>query len=249
MNIKSLFTTAILFVTAISMLACSQQDPNDQANRNLFNTEAESMYLLGNEAPLEAEESVEFAFHGQRPFFLWVLDLTDEQKEQIQEIGEKYRPDMRGMCQRPGEYANWDSLKQAREEMHEAMFAEIYEILTEDQKTILAEIQAQLDAGQYPTIVIEKRIAHLTEKLGLSEDQQDQIADLMADYGAQILDLKNSSDDMLSVRQQSREIMQAYHAAFMALLTEEQQTAFKELRRELRKHHPRFGHRGPRGGH
>ena len=237
----------VIAITAISMLSCSQETPVAQQNFASYSQDdGIALYMLGNEAPIEAEQVDNFVLNGPGPFFIWVLDLTDEQKEQLRAIGEKHRAAMHDLhMQARGEISRED-LKAKHEEMRQLMMEEILTILTEDQKAVLEQIQAQIDAGQFPDIVIEKRVAHLTEMLNLDEDQQEAISELMAIYGAKMLQLKSDQTDPKTCHAEGRVIMQEYREAVELLLSEEQLALFEAMKEEFGRKHP---HRGFKSGH
>ena len=71
----------VIAIAAISLISCSQETPVAQQNFAPYSQDdGIALYMLGNEAPIEAEQIDNFVLNGPGPFFLWVLDLTDEQK-------------------------------------------------------------------------------------------------------------------------------------------------------------------------
>ncbi len=245
--IRTILIFIIMSLTAISIMSCSQDTPvTQQSLASDSQDDALALYLLGNEAPIEAEQVDNFMFHGPGPFFLWVLDLTDEQKESLKEIGDKYREQMHSLHMQARQEGHSEDLRAMHEEIRQAMMEEIFEILTAGQKAVLDQIQTQIDAGQYPAIVIEKRVAHLTEILNLDEDQQTAIAELMSDYGAKILQLRADQTDPRQFHEAARTVMQEYREAIKAILNEEQLALFEELKAKFRGKGP---HRSDRPGH
>ena len=142
---------------------------------------------------------------------------------------------------------NREDLKAKHEEMRQIMMEEILTILTEDQKAVLEQIQAQIDAGQYPEIVVEKRVAHLTELLNLDEDRPIAVAGLMASYGAKMLQLKSDRTDPRECHAEGRALMQEYREAVEALLSEEQLVLFEQMKVEFKGKHPHRGYKSGRG--
>ena len=238
----------VIAIAAISLISCSQETPVAQQNFASYSQDdGIALYMLGNEAPIEAEQVDNFVLNGPGPFFLWVLDLTDEQKEQLREIGEKRRAEMHDLHMQARGEVNREDLKAKHEEMRQIMMEEILTILTEDQKAVLEQIQAQIDAGQYPEIVVKKRAAHLTELLNLDEDQQKAITELMATYGAKMLQLKSDQTDPRQCHTEGRALMQEYREAVEALLSKEQLALFEEMKAEFKGKHPHRGYKSGRG--
>lgn len=231
---------------ATLITGCNKEAPIAQQEQSITNEDdALALYLLGNEGPIEAEMTSSFLFDGPGPFFLWVLDLTDEQKAQIKEIGDKYRQAMFDLHRQGRDGGDWQELRAKHRELREQRFEEIKAVLTEEQLAVLAEIEAQIEAGTFPAIVIEKRVAMLTEKLNLTEEQQQQIKDLMSVYGDQLLAIRQNAENFRDAQEAGKILLKEYRDAFKELLTEEQLALFKEMRSEFRSHHKhRHQHRG-----
>ncbi len=248
---RKFFIFLLLAISTISMISCNQETPVAQQSFAAYSQDdAVSLYMLGNEAPIEAEEIDNFILNGPGPFFLWVLDLTDEQKEQLREIGEKHRAEMHELHMQARGEMNREDLRAQHEATRQAMMEEILSILTDEQKALLDQIQAQIEAGQYPDIVVEKRVAHLTELLNLDEDQQTAVKELMAEYGAKMLELRADQADPRQCHEEGRALMQEFRDAVKALLNEEQLALFEEMKAEFAGRHPHRGHRqGPGGMH
>jgi len=243
MKLISLVVFSILTMFIIS--ACNQETPVAQQPQSLYSEDdAVALYMIGNEDPIEADRASNFLFHGPGPFFLWALDLTDEQKSKLHEIGEAHRAEMRDHFKGSMRNGDREAMKEEHAKLREEMMGEIWTILTDEQKAVLDEIQNQIDNGQYPTIIIEKRVASLTEKLNLTEAQQEDFRKLMADYGAKLLQIRNMDGEPRELHQASREILQEYKEAFKALLDEDQLAAFEEMKANFRADHPRHHQRG-----
>jgi hypothetical protein len=239
--------TAIIGFTAMS---CSQETPvTQQLNDTADQTEGMSLYMLGNEEPIEAEHTANFLFHGPGPFFLWVLELSDEQKTALREIGETYREQMRNHHRQARHSRDHEQLRSEHQALRQAMHEEILTILTDEQKAILAEIETQMEQGIYPEIVIEKRVEHLTDILDLNTDQQNALAALLADYGAQLIGIRNTYQDPREGHRAARSILQEFHHTFTDLLNEDQLVLLAEYRQQIETKHPRhrFAPGHPRG--
>jgi Spy/CpxP family protein refolding chaperone len=234
LSAASVFLMVILIFTGCNTESPQQTDFDQSFKQMPLEDQAETLYMLGNDDPIAAETASDFVVFGPKPFLLWALDLTDEQKEQIREIGQKYRPEMRSMCGGYKDKSDWEAKKEERQALRVQMLEEIKTILTEDQLILLAEMEAQIEAGEYPTIIIEKRVAFLADTLGLSQEQQDQIRDIMAEYGAQIIQLRHEGSDPKTTHNEIHTLMQAYDTDIKSLLTEEQLEIYEGLKQGFR---------------
>jgi len=241
---RNILILIIMSLSILTLISCNQETPvTQQALAPYSQDDAVALYMLGNEEPIEAEHPGNFLLNGPGPFFLWALDLTEEQKVILREIGDKYRDEMRSLHMQARQERNREGIKAQHEELRQAMMEEILDILTDGQKVVLEQIRAQIEAGQFPEIVIEKRVAHLTERLDLTADQQIDLAGLMAEYGAKMLQIRNEEKDPRTCHLEGRAIMQEYREAVKALLTVEQLVLFENLKAEFRANHPHRGHR------
>ena len=247
---RNILILIIMSLTTLTLISCNQETPVTQQSLAPYSQDdAVALYMLGNEEPIEAEQPGNFLLNGPGPFFLWVLDLTEEQKIMLREIGDKYRDEMRSLHMQARQERNPEGLKAQHEELRQAMMEEIRDVLTEEQKVVLEQIRAQIEAGHFPDIVIEKRVAHFTELLELTADQQIDLADLMAGYGAKMLQIRNEEKDPRACHTEGRAIMQEYREAVKALLTEKQMALFEDLKARFNAH-PHRGHRpGAHRGH
>jgi Spy/CpxP family protein refolding chaperone len=231
----SVFALLIMF----SILGCEQTAPPElsrNAGANIETSEAE--FLLVAEAdPLEIEQDEAFIIDGAGPFLFSVLDLTEEQKEQIKEIVHRFRPEFKGLRGRWNDGKSWEEIREERRALREQVYAAIYEILTDEQKAIIDEIEAQLVNGEFPDIIVEKRVEYLTEELGLSPDQQDQISILLKEYGNLLLAARNESDNPRDFRGVKFDLFQELDAKIREILTDEQIERYNQLKRS-------HGHRG-----
>lgn len=249
---KSLTSAAFMLVTVIFLIGCSGDTPTEfeGVNRNgLASSEDATFLLVDAKDPVGAETEPAFLLDGPGPFFFWALDLTDEQKEQLREIGGQYRETFRQLeAQWRQGNTSWETIQSQRDSLHQLMHDEMVGILNEQQLAVLEEIEAQLESGQYPAIVIEKKVAFLTEKLSLTEDQQGEISELLADYGAQLLAVRDSSQNPRDFHEAMRSIMAELDEEVTALLDEQQLEAYDVLKEEHRpEHRPEGppGHGGP----
>jgi len=234
---------ALFLIFAFS--ACNQSEPLSTQEPEYFKSMAESdaeFLLVAYSDPLELEQEEAFKVDGVGPMYFWVLDLSEEQKEQIKAIVSDLRPDFKEMCSRWIEGKSWEEIRAERKALREKIREAIYEILTDEQKAIVDEMAAQLAAGEFPDAVIEKRIEKLTEVLGLDADQQQKITDLFKDYGSQMIQMRNVSDDPKEFHMAKYELFQELDAKIREILTEEQLELYDAFKSENRKRrfHGRF---------
>ena len=164
------------------------------------------------------------------------LNLTDNQKAQVEAIMEAAREQRRELRQNEG----------AREQMH-ALHEEtqrlLMDVLTPAQKTQLEQLREQ-----HQTQHLDRRVNRMKEKLSLSDAQVTRIRSIFEAAQTQRQALRNGSD-----ASDRREAMQALRertkAAVSAVLTAEQRTALEVMHAERgeRGERGRHGRRGPRG--
>ncbi len=228
----------------ISLTSCNQSEP--QAQQSTLN-DAPEFLLIADEDPLNIEQDEAFIIDGAGPLYFWVLDLTDEQKEQIKEIVSEFRSDFVGLCGRWNSGLSWEEIKEERHALREKIREAIYEILTDEQKVILDEIKTQLENGQYPDILVERRVAFLAEQLDLTAEQQNQVAELYKEYGSLLIASRNESGNRFEFRMAKRELFMELDGKIKVLLTGEQLELYEELKFQHRKrrfHHFRHSQSG-----
>ncbi len=216
----------VILIGIFLVIGCTQQEPMEEVS-DLNST---SFLLLADEDPLGVEEGPAFVMDGVGPMFLGVLDLTEEQMAQIREIAAKYREEFRALRQQWKDGTSWKELREKRRELHERMLQEIEQILTDEQKAVLEEIRSQLANGEYPDIIIEKRVAFLTEQLNLTKEQQEAIRVLLKEYGNKLLAARNNSSHPGQFAMQMMRIFRELDAKIVALLAPEQLTLYNQLK-------------------
>jgi len=236
------FTLSVIALFVLfSIIGCEQTAP-PELSRNVgpnVETSAAEFLLVAEADPLEIEQDEAFIIDGAGPFLFSVLDLTEEQKEQIREIVHQFRPEFKGLRGRWNDGKSWEEIREERRALREQIYAAIYEILTDEQKAIINEIETQLANGEFPDIIVEKRVEYLTGELGLTPDQQTQIYTLLKEYGALLLEARNKSDGSMDFRSAKFDIFQDLDAKIREILTDEQIELYEQLKRG-RGH----GHRG-----
>jgi Spy/CpxP family protein refolding chaperone len=212
-------------ILIFSLSACNQSDPlstQETENTKGIGENDADFLLVAHSDPLELEESEAFKIDGIGPMYFWVLDLSEEQKEQIKAIVSDLRPDFKEIYSRWINGKSWEEIRDERKALREQIRQAIYEILSDEQKAIVDEMTAQLEAGEFPDAVVEKRVEVLTEKLDLSEDQQQQVTDLLKEYGSQMIQMRNSSDNPIVFHIAKFQLFLELNAKFKEILTEEQ---------------------------
>jgi len=101
-----------------------------------------------------------------------ILELSDEQKEQIKAAFKDLKGQRHGLKREKGEPKSREEKMAMRQQNHEEIHAKIMEILTPEQRTKAESFKSQFESGQIPQEIIEYHIAHLTELLELTEEQQ-----------------------------------------------------------------------------
>ncbi len=85
--------------------------------------------------------------------------------------------------------------------------------------------------------------------LNLEEAQQQALKQIFADYGARILALRTSNEDMRTIHTETKKIMDELHQAVIGVLNDDQIALYDALieqhHRQAREHMPHHG----RGGH
>ena len=235
---KTIFSFLLIIALMFSLQNCQQSEtPNDSSLRN--NSANDASVLLVDDDPTGLESNTDFAFmlDNRGMIFFFLLDLTDEQKAAIKAIHMEYRPGFKSFH---GDWdrrkASWDDIKAQRDSVHALIYDEIIKLLTEDQKALLDEINTQLANGEYPTILVGHRVAKLDESLNLSEDQQNQIAVLFADYGAKILAARDASKNRIDFITARMTLGAELNEKITALLTAEQLDIYNSLLKKKQRH-------------
>jgi hypothetical protein len=231
-----------VFVLLISMflVSCSNvTDPTVLADGEvdfLLISDNDPIELASNSSDATLDQAFLVDAHG--PFMFWVLDLTDEQKSQMREIARSHREEFCGMRHEWHENeTSWEEIKEKREAMRQAIFEEIFQILTPVQQAIVLEMQDQLANGQYPTAVIDKRVEFLTGELVLNENQQAQIAAWLEEYGALILAARESSETKQAFFEARQAIFLELDEKILSILDEDQVEKYLELKEKRNGRH------------
>jgi Spy/CpxP family protein refolding chaperone len=236
---------SILSVSILALLltlsSCQDStEPEEQANIN----GTPDFLLFADEDPLSLETEAAFMIDGAGPIYFSVLNLTDEQKEQIKEIAKSFREEFAGLHGRWRDGTSWKDIREERRALHEKIREAIYEILTDAQKAILDDIKSQLENGQYPDILVQHKVDHLTEKLDLSAEQQEDLTSLFKEYGSMLIASRDESENRFEFMIAKLELLFELDSNIRALLTEEQLALYDDLKLEHRRKHFRHHRRG-----
>jgi Spy/CpxP family protein refolding chaperone len=233
-------------VLGLNLVLWSCSDQYDQQSINNFDSEGAAFLLEDEIDPLAIETDQAFMIDGHGPMYFRALDLTEEQKDQMHEIARSFRDEFHSMHQQwHNDRTSWEEIRAARDALRQQMYDLFVEILTEEQKAVLEEIEEQLANGQYPTIIIQKRVESLTKKLGLTPEQQAKISDLFAVYGALLLSARNESENRQVYHETRRAILSELNEKILDVLDDAQEALYQEMKKEhLRSRRFHRGHRG-----
>ena len=222
-----------VLVLSLLFIFSSCQESTQPTQQSNFNGSPDFL-LIADEDPLNLETESAFMIDGAGPMYFSVLDLTEEQKEQIKEIVSGFKEEFGGLCGRWKDGTSWEDIKEERQVLREKIRVAIYEILTDEQKAILDDIKTQLENGLYPDILVENKVAHLTEKLDLSTDQQAEFTDLFKEYGTLLIASRDNSGDRFEFMMAKMELFIELDGKIRALLTDEQLELYIEMKSEHR---------------
>ena len=228
---------------SLLIIVSSCQESSKPVEQSSIN-DSPDFLLIADKDPLEIETESAFMIDGAGPIYFAVLDLTAEQKEQIHQIVQEFKDEFKGMHGRWRDGSSWEELREERQALREKINAAIYEILTDEQKAILDDIKSQLENGQYPDILVEHKVAHLTEKLDLTSDQQSEVKALFKEYGNLLISTRDESENRFEFIIAKMELLMELDNEIQALLTEEQLELYEEMKTEHRRKHFRH-HRHP----
>ena len=165
---KKLVAAAVLasFVAALGLTGCA---------------ETQGVNPTSSELSTQAVES-------GRGGLLQALDLTEEQREQLEALREGHREKMQELRASLGESGSGEAMMEARKALRESMHTELASILTTNQLAEFDRLRAERGErhgkhmrrggrmnAEDRAARRQRRMEHMTEALGLSADQQEQI--------------------------------------------------------------------------
>jgi len=142
------------------------------------------------------------------------LNLNADQKQRVQKIREEYGPKFCALMEKQGE----DTFKEFRELRHRAL-KELHQVLTDEQRTMLPAILHAEFHQWHDAAARKEKLKDLADKLGVNNDQREQLHKTMADYHRQ----------MEQPTTQFRELKREERAAIEKILTPEQRNKFQTL--------------------
>ncbi|RMF69480.1 MAG: hypothetical protein D6743_01795 [Calditrichaeota bacterium] len=180
----------------------------------------------------DAQTETVQGFPGGDPALFQVLNLTEEQKTQLKEIVAAHHKEMEAWRAAHAGDLSREDIRAHRQEMRDALRQKIDAILTPEQRAKAAEIREQLQRGEVPEELVDARIAKLSEKLHLTEDQ---IAQLKAlGFGTALPPGMPHHGADRTQRRERREEMRAKEQQLMNILTPEQQSLYAQMKAEHR---------------
>jgi Spy/CpxP family protein refolding chaperone len=177
------------------------------------------------------------------------LDLTDDQKLQVEAVFARFAEEREALRNRRQNGATREELRATHEELRARIHAELDKILTAEQSAKLEEHQARYGRRHGEPLTdeqkanrLERRVSHLTEALGLTVEQQTAVRALIEQMHAN-RPVRDGECPAPGERDAHRA---AFETAMREILTTEQFVTFLEWHQD-REGRP-FGHRGGRRG-
>ena len=229
------------FAASVTLLGCGNKIPVESptgAGSNEGATQASKASTDEISAKLDDERSDKSRHgrHGIRRLSVDALtdslDLGDEQVSSLEELKESYAADVKAAIESARASGDRSGLHAKLRELREDYEEDFNEILTDEQQTRLEEIRANA-AARRKDRGWENTIAALTDSLGLSEDQVEDLNELFEGYQADVkaaIDNAGDQGDRSELRTSLKELRQAFEDDFNDVLTDEQQTRLEEIR-------------------
>jgi len=147
------------------------------------------------------------------------LKLTDQQKQQLEQLGEQWREKMRGLRDLPPE-----ERRQKGEGMRAEVEKQLATILNEQQMKRLKQIALQVEGYA----ALER--PEIADQVGLTKEQRQKIRDILRQAGEKRREaFQQGRSDRQAAFQRMREIRQWVDGEIEKLLTAEQKKKWQEL--------------------
>jgi Spy/CpxP family protein refolding chaperone len=147
------------------------------------------------------------------------LKLTDQQKQQLEQLGEQWREKMRGLRDLPPE-----ERRQKVEGMRAEVEKQLSKVLNEQQMKRLKQIALQVEGYA----ALER--PEVAEQVGLTKEQRQKIRDILRQAAEKRREaFQQGQGDRQAVFQRMREIRQWVDGEIEKLLTPEQKKKWQEL--------------------
>lgn len=179
------------------------------------------------------------------------LGLSNEQVEDLNELYEDYQADLKALIDSAKASGDRTGLRESLKELRQAFEKGFNTVLTDEQQTRLEEIKANAAARRKDN-GWESHIAALTDSLGLSDQQVEDLNELYEDYEADVeaaIASAKESGDRSELRDQLRALKEDLEEDFNAVLTDEQKEKLEEMKSAKRKRSGKgYGRKGRKGG-
>ncbi|MFA0768472.1 MAG: hypothetical protein OXFUSZZB_001800 [Candidatus Fervidibacter sp.] len=147
------------------------------------------------------------------------LKLTDQQKQQLEQLGEQWREKMRGLRDLPPE-----ERRQKVQGMRAEVEKQLSQILNEQQMKRLKQIALQVEGYA----ALER--PEIADQVGLTKEQRQKIRDILRQAGEKRREaFQQGQGDRQAAFQRMREIRQWVDGEIEKLLTAEQKKKWQEL--------------------
>ena len=157
-----------------------------------------------------------------------VLQLTDDQRSEIHDVLVEHRKAMRSE-RRAAKSENKGDFRERRKAHMEAVWEKVSPLLTDDQRSIAAQIKADREAGVVSEIIIEHRVSKMDEALDLSDEQEKQLATILTEEATERLANRSEKGKRRGLRAEARSHREEVRAKIEAILDADQQVKFSEL--------------------
>ena len=152
------------------------------------------------------------------------LKLSDEQKDQIEDINEQLREDRRGLF--GGGFGQFSEIRTKMDELNSKASAEVDGKLDEDQRKRLQEIAIQVNG---PSALNDPSVV---DQLGLSDEQKKKLEAVRSENSQARDEAMDNSGELSreEQREKFRGLADTANEKLLGVLTDEQKTKFEEMK-------------------
>ena len=178
------------------------------------------------------------------------LGLSDQQVADLDELYEDYQADVKAAMDDATESGDRSGRRTKLKELRQGFEDGFNDVLTDEQRARLAEIKANAAARRKES-GWERYINTLTDSLGLSDEQVENLNKLYDDYQADIgaaIETAKDSGDRSGLREILDNLKEVFQDDFNAVLTDEQKAKLDEMKSGGRKRSGKRHGRGHKGG-
>jgi hypothetical protein len=152
------------------------------------------------------------------------LNLTDEQKQKVEEIEDQLREDRRDLFQQGGG-GDFRAMQEEREKLNQEAAAKLAEVLDETQQKRLMGIRIQVNGA---SSLFEEEVA---KELAITEDQKSTLADIQDSNREAAREAFQDFQDLSREERNAKfqELRTEGDKKLLAALTSDQQAQFKAL--------------------